>query len=361
MKKLFITIAALCCIYIYSYSQGCVAIKSNGGYCAMSGHHADSGKAKLYTLSINHRYFHSYKHFVGTEEQKQRTAGGTEVVNYSHTTDFNLNKTLKNGWSIAADVPVVVNNRSSLYEHGGKSRHTTKSYGLGDVRIAAYKWLTDPVRMKKANVQFGVGVKLPTGDYKYQDNFYLTDSTQILGPVDQSIQPGDGGLGFTAEINAVYNFAKGFSAYGNFYYLVNPREQNGTIARGYRTAPTAADIRNGAHVMSVPDQFMLRAGVNYMYKALTVSAGVREECLPVYDLIGGSNGFRRPGYIISFEPGVSYEFKKFSAYAYVPVALKRSRTQSVPDKIRTEVTGVYTQGDAAFADYAINVGLNFKF
>jgi hypothetical protein len=33
----------------------------------------------------------------------------------------------------------------------------------------------------------------------------------------------------------------------------------------------------------------------------------------------------------------------------------------VPDKIRTGITGVYAQGDAAFADYAINVGLNFKF
>jgi hypothetical protein len=353
--------AVCCCLYNYSVAQGCVAIKSNGGYCSMAGHHTDSGKAKQYTLSINHRYFRSYKHFVGTAEQKQRVSLGTEVVNYSHTTNFNLLKTLKNGWSVAADVPVVVNNRSSLYEHGGKSRHTTKSFGLGDVRIAAYKWLTDPVRMKKANVQFGLGVKLPTGDYRYQDNYFLTDSTQILGPVDQSIQPGDGGLGVTAEINAFYTITKGLSAYGNFYYLLNPREQNGTIARGYRTAPTAADIRNGAHVMSVPDQYMLRAGINYMYKALTVSAGLRNECLPVHDLLGGSNGFRRPGYIISFEPGASYEFKKFSAYVYVPVALKRSRSQSVPDKIRTGITGVYTQGDAAFADYAINAGLNFKF
>ncbi|HEY5393165.1 MAG TPA: hypothetical protein VIJ57_13665 [Hanamia sp.] len=30
------------------------------------------------------------------------------------------------------------------------------------------------------------------------------------------------------------------------------------------------------------------------------------EGIPVYDLIWGSEGFRRPGYIISAEPGITY-------------------------------------------------------
>jgi hypothetical protein len=360
MKKLLITIAAFCCTYIYSYSQGCVAIKSNGGYCSMADHHQAAGKNKGYTLSINHRYFRSYKHFVGTEEQKQRVEAGTEVVNYSHAVNFNLNKALHKGWSVSLDIPVLANNRSSLYEYGGKSRHSTKSFGLGDVRIAAYKWIIDPVRMTKGNIQAGLGLKLPTGDYKYQDNFFVNDSTQILGPVDQSIQLGDGGLGFTTEVNAYYTIAKGLTAYGNFYYLINPREQNGTsTARG--GTPSVTAVRYGSHVMSVPDQYMLRAGVNYTFKKLTASAGVRKECLTSKDLFGGNNGFRRPGYIVSFEPGVTYDFKNFSLYTYVPVALKRNRTQSEPDRIRTQITGVYAQGDAAFADFAVNVGLNFKF
>jgi len=36
-------------------------------------------------------------------------------------------------------------------------------------------------------------------------------------------------------------------------------------------------------------------------------------------------------------------------------------TQSVPDKIRTEKTGGYAQGDAAFADYAVNIGMAIRF
>ena len=39
-------------------------------------------------------------------------------------------------------------------------------------------------------------------DYNFQDFFYKADGTQVLGPVDQSIQLGDGGTGITLEANA---------------------------------------------------------------------------------------------------------------------------------------------------------------
>jgi hypothetical protein len=113
--------------------------------------------------------------------------------------------------------------------------------------------------------------------------------------------------------------------------------------------------------MSVPDQYMMRAGINFNAKKVTLSLGLKDECLPVHDLIGGSSGFRRPGYIISAEPGITYNLKNLNIYAYVPVALVRDRTQSVADKLQTEATGVYKQGDAAFADYTVNIGCSVKF
>jgi hypothetical protein len=58
---------------------------------------------------------------------------------------------------------------------------------------------------------------------------------------------------------------------------------------------------------------------------------------------------------------LNYQFKKATLYAYVPFAVKRNRTQSVADKLKTADTGVYTQGDAAFADYLVNIGCSFKF
>ncbi len=211
----------------------------------------------------------------------------------------------------------------------------------------------------KANVQFGAGIKLPTGDYKYQDYFF-NDSSKSLGPVDQSIQLGDGGTGLTAEVNAFYNFGKNISAYANTFYLFNPREQNGvSTARGGVSSP--ASIQYGSNVMSVPDQYLVRAGINVRQHNISLSAGMRLEGLPAKDVFGGSEGFRRPGYIVSAEPGVSYNKEKITVYAYVPVAVERNRVQSVPDLHRTAITKQAYTGDAAFADYTVNAGVTFRF
>lgn len=358
MKSLFITI--LISVFTSSlYSQGCVAIKSTGGFCTMQHDQSESGSSK-WVLSINNRYFKSFRHFVGTEEQKQRLTAGTEVINHQYTADVAITRHINPRWSVMLDIPLLSNARSSLYEHANVGRYSTHSFGLGDMRIAVYSWLLNPEKVRKGNIQAGLGLKLPTGSYNYQDYFQLTDSTKRLGAVDQSIQLGDGGTGLTLEINTYYNLSRSVGFYGNFYYLSNPREQNGvSTARG--GTPSATAIANGSDVMSVPDQYMVRAGISYMVKKLIVSAGLREECLPAHDLIGGSNGFRRPGRILTAEPGITYNLKKVNVFAYVPVALSRNRTQSVPDEIATRRTGRYTQGDAAFADYSVSVGAAFRF
>ena len=52
--------------------------------------------------------------------------------------------------------------------------------------------------------------------------------------------------------------------------------------------------------------------------------------------------------------------KRAQVYVSVPYAVERNRTQSVAEKIRTQKKGVYRQGDAAFADYSINIGAAFN-
>ncbi len=356
MKFFFLLAIAICALYINSNAQGCVAIRSMGGYCTAP--HADSSK---WQVSINNRYFKSYKHFIGTVEQEQRQTLGTEVINHQFTTDINITHKINARWSYMFDLPIEANSRSSLYEHSNLGRYTTHSFGIGDARIALYSWLGNPEKMPKFNVQLGLGLKFATGNYNVQDYFHVTDSTTRLGPVDQSIQLGDGGTGITFELNTFYNLTPRINLYGNFYYLSNPQEQNGTsTTRG--AVASASSIANGSNVMSVPDQYMFRYGGNFIVgRSLTLSAGIREECLPVHDIIGGSGGFRRPAYIISAEPGVTYSLGKINLYAYVPVAFVRNRTQSVPDKISTALTGKFTQGDAAFADYAVNVGISCRF
>ncbi len=358
MKSIFLL--ALLCIVINSQSvaQGCVAIRGAGGAtCSITGHllHPDTTG---YNLSINTRYFKSYKHFVGTQEQKQRVAGGTEVINHTFSLDVGLTKTINPRWSAALYIPLISNERSSLYEHANQGRYTTSSFGLGDIRIAAYAWIKSPDKMPKFNIQAGLGIKLPTGDYRFTDRF-KTATSMVVGPVDQSIQLGDGGTGFTLELNAFHRLGSKWNAYGNFYYLLNPREQNGvSTARG--GTPSATAVLYTTDVMSVPDQYLIRGGLNYQSGNWTFSGGLRFECIPAKDLIGGNEGFRRPGEILTVEPGISYMLNKLNLYLYVPTAIMRNRTQSYPDKIRSAITGTNYKGDAAFADYSVNFGFSIK-
>jgi len=334
-------------------AQGCVAIKGTTGFCSKP------SDVKGWEMNLNNRYFKSYKHFVGTIEQKERVEKGTEVINHSYELDITATRIINLRWSLAMTLPIMDFKRSSLYEHDGKTRHSTGSFGIGDARFSANRWMFDPKTSHKGNLQLGLGIKLPTGNYNYQDYFYKKADSSILGPVDQSIQPGDGGTGLTFELNSFYNFNHKVGVYGSFFYLVNPREVNGTSAtRGSAASATAK--KYNTDVMSVPDLFMTRAGVSYMINKFSFSGGIRVEGLPSKDLVGGSRGFRRPGYIISAEPSIILETKKVSFNLSVPFALKRNRTQSDSDKRRTADTGVHQQGDAAFADYLVSAGMHFK-
>jgi predicted porin len=236
MKKLLFIFVILIFILNHSNGQGCVALKSTGAVCTKN----DAGSqatAKGWQLNINYRYFKSFRHYRERHEEKERVEKGSDVRNFSHSLDLGLVRTLNSRWSLGLNLPILATRRSSLYEHDGKTRHSTFSFGIGDMRIAAYRWMLDPAKNPKGNVQLGLGVKLPTGDYRYQDFFYKNDSTTVLGPVDQSIQLGDGGTGLTTEINAYYNFSRKVSVYGSFYYLLNPREQNGVSLQEVQLLP----------------------------------------------------------------------------------------------------------------------------
>jgi len=362
MKKTFKTIFAatiiLAATKANSFAQGCVAIRSTGGICTMA-EHPDSVNGNGYWLfNSNSRYYRSFRHYVGKEEQKERIEMHNNVINKVYTQDLALTRVINNRWSVAVTLPFADNSRSQV---NSNVRFTTHSFGIGDIHAAAYYWLFNPAKATNGNIQVGLGIKFATGAYNYQD-YFLNGATgaRTLGAVDQSIQLGDGGTGITGELNAYYNFSHSFGVYGNFYYLASPRDVNG-VPRSTST-PSATTVAATGDVLSVPDQMLIRFGASLAVNKVDFSIGLRDDCLPVRDIIGGSDGFRRPGYIVSAEPGITWRAgKNFSLYGYVPIAMVRDRTQSVPDIRTTAITGKYTHGDAAFADYVINIGLTFKF
>jgi len=360
MKTTLQTILTICFFILFTqtnvFAQGCVAIRSTGGLCAMDEHPDSTLKNGEWLYNGNGRYYQSYKHFVGKQEQYQRFALHNNVINTVETFDNSITRVFNDRWSVSVTMPFAVNRRSQL---AGTTRFSTHSAGLGDIRAAAYYWLLDPAKVHNFNIQVGLGIKFATGDDNVQDYFLQANGTRVLGPVDQSIQLGDGGTGYTLEINTFYNLSHSFGFYGNFFYLANPMDVTGVASSA--TAPTATKIAITSNVLSVPDQELIRAGASLAVKRFDFTLGFRDDCLPVRDIIGESDGFRRPGRILSAEPGATYRFKNIALYAFVPIAIIRDRTQSVPDIRQTALTGVYTHGDAAFADYVINLGVTVRF
>ena len=121
--------------------------------------------------------------------------------------------------------------------------------------------------------------------------------------------------------------------------------------RTFRTRP-------GEEIMSVSDQYLVRGGIARAVPkvpGLVVSFGGRMEGVPVRDLLGASNGFRRPGYAISADPGFLYNRWGYVFSCSVPWAIERNRRRSVSDI----ANGIH--GDAAFADYAVTLAVSRRF
>ena len=360
MRK--ITILLLACLYLNHpvQSQGCIVVRNISGF----GQYNLTDNAfttSNWQLNINNRYLKSFRDF--KEKVDQKTPAQNEAVVKSYTMDISISRLMNNGWSLDFSLPIAANSREASIEHGGPNtkRHATNTFGIGDIRITAYKWLLKPTVKQKGNIQLGLGLKLPTGDYKFQDYFYRNDSTKVLSPVNPSIQLGDGGTGIITELNLFYvlNAARTISLYGNFYYMANPREQNGVAFTAGKTPPRIDSLANNI-ILSVPDQFSIRLGANFNIKKWAFSVGIRNEGSPVHDLIGGSEGIRRAGHNLSVEPGIIYKMKRTSIYAYVPVIVNRKISQNVPDKFKTDYTGVYTVTQGGSGNYLVFAGVLFK-
>ena len=98
-----------------------------------------------------------------------------------------------------------------------------------------------------------------------------------------------------------------------------------------------------------------------IWRNLGGSLGFRIEGTPSSDLIGGDRGRRRPGYTLGLEPGVSYMWQGNALSLNVPIAIRRVRNQNYADKLESQETGHFENGDAAFADVAVIVAFSHRF
>lgn len=322
-----------------------------GDACAAESQAREGGsRRRSWDISIAFRKQRSHRHFVGTVEQKEREEQHTEIVNDIYLWDVALTYNFAPRTSLTVSVPIQNATRVSPARFNAAGVQTqpkaiSHGSGIGDVSVSGRVWLLDPGRERppRHNISLSFGVKLPTGNEGITD---VVNGRTVV--VDQSIQAGDGGYGFALGTD-MFKRVWRTTLYGSGVYLFNPRNTNG-VRTGRGRASEA--------IMSVSDQYLARAGVLFRVpktRGWTASAGFRMEGVPVRDAFGKSDGFRRPGYAISFDPGVNYVRKRDTWSLSVPVPIQRNRRRSVPDYADRRA------GDAAFADYLIVVGWSHHF
>jgi hypothetical protein len=346
--KVFFVLAVVAGMTARLYAQGCVAAHSNerpmDELVSVADDHTPGGfSIHNLTLNLGYRVFNSNKYFIGTQEIDRPTV----VRNHQNIFDIGIEYRLNPRWSLIADVPVFDGTRNQIYPPTGIYQVS----GLGDLTFGAQAWIFRPPTENNGNIAVSVSLKLPTGINDATGSGMLNGKT-IKATADQSMQPGDGGYGFMPAFQAYKPFWHRSFGYLQGQYLVNPMDTSGVPT--FRTQP-------GQGVMSITDQYLWRAGISQgvplpKIHGLAFSAGIRDEGVPAHDLIGSNNGFRRPGYIVSFDPGLIFNYHRDTLFVNGPWALARNREPSVP-----ELENGTKNGDAFFADYTVIIGISHHF
>lgn len=327
-------------------AQGCVAAHTNQRTMNELVKTYDGGSHGRWsihnlTVDVGYRVYNSNKYFVGSEQIARANA----VRNHQNIFDVGVEYRFTPRWSLLADVPVYNGTRNQIYPPVGVFQVS----GIGDVTVGAQAWIWRPPTENGGNIAVNASVKMPTG-INTATGSALYKGQVVKATADQSMQPGDGSWGFSVGTQGYKSVWKRADLYGQAQYLFNPRDTNGVAT--FRS-------QAGQGVMSVTDQYLYRVGVSQgvpKLKGLALSLGVRGEGVPVRDLIGDSNGFRRPGSIVSLDPGLMLNVRRTTLSVNGPWALHRNRPPSVP-----EIQNHTTNGDAFFADYTVIASLSHHF
>ena len=300
-------------------------------------------KAHQWQVDVAYRYLYTDQFYVGSEINDGAGPFGQGPSIKIHSWDFTINYGVSNRLSLALRFPFSAGTASRLF--ADMNRHSTAAAGLGDISAIGTVWLWDPSRHAGGNLALGFGVKTPSGDNAVSDRFFPASGPPTRAPVDQSIQLGDGGWGLIFQTQAYRAMSARTSGYVNASYLLSLREK------------TDVPSPIPGVVLGVPDIYSVRVGTAYALlpeRGLSLSLGPRIDGIPIRDLIaGGDHSFRRPGYSLFIDPGLTFNHGHHTFWINAPVRVHQDFKRSLADIEHNRVGG----GDLAkyllFAGYSV--------
>jgi hypothetical protein len=218
--------------------------------------------------------------------------------------------------------------------------------GLGDVSLQAEYWLSNPAMPSRVTGSVGLGLKAPTGADDVQATIPM-GGEDVQFPADESAQLGTGGWELLLRAQGTAQITGPLFAYASGYYGLSLEETNGV-------ANLDTTLR------ATPDTYSGRLGAAYLLpvldEGLVVSLGGRINGVTVKDLVGGGDLYwRRPGYVIYVEPGLTWTIGRNMASLSVPVRAYANKMDALLDVSLNRTLG------ASFASYLFLASYSRRF
>ncbi len=278
--------------------------------------------ANQWQAQVSYQYADANDFYVGDQRDDSAAFLGVPPHRTVNLINLDVLYGLSNRLSVDLTVPFSVGSAVVMMEspNGPRLGHFAAS-GLGDVSLQAEYWLSNPAIPSRVTGSVGLGVKAPTGADDVQRTL-STEDGDIVGPIDESAQLGTGGWDILLRAQGTAHIDGPFFAYASGYYGMSLNEHT--------------DVLNFGALRGVPDTYSGRLGGAYLLRALegvVVSLGGRINGVTVTDLVGGGDLYwRRPGYVIYVEPGLTWTLGRNTASLSVPVRAYANKQDSLLDQ-----------------------------
>jgi hypothetical protein len=276
--------------------QGCVCQRQNASGYAGDNAYLQAGDWLFSTVYEN---FTSDRHYQGTKFIPALTSRGP--TNVQNALSVGATYAVTNRWAVSLEAPILVTSYTlNRVPPGGTVpvEDATHSHGLGDITLRATRWMRRTYQAKW-NIALSAGLQAPTGQADVMDTIYGR-----VVPEDVSVQPGSKAWAVPVGAQGFWEFSR-FALFGSGIYLFNPR---GTT--GVPTFFGSLSNPNNQQLDSSTDQYLGQGGIVakvWRKKWPLPSLSYRISGIPINDVFGPSEGFRRPADLQYIEPGFSFE------------------------------------------------------
>jgi hypothetical protein len=307
-------------------------------------------------VGASYRQFTADHQYQGTELSPSVTALGTNVISKMRYMELNGTYAVTTQWNLSVSAPLILkasSNRALPSTVAGSPRFVHSSSGLGDVTVGGrYRFMNCDANPHQ-NFSVGAALKMPTGNSNATAMFPNGAGQDVRErPVDQSIQLGDGGWGFSLSAEGFKQLGR-VVAFASGVYVFNPRDQNETLSPPALLNPVGpASVPAVQRFNTVSDSYLVRAGIGVAVPKLTglsATLATRVEGVPVQDAFGETAGFRRPGSFVTIEPGAVLGIGRTVVFFTVPIRVDQNVKPSLG-----------FPRDSTFADHMILAGTTIR-